>query len=119
MTEEDNRPVISKAPEWVRPVVNEMCDEINALVAKTWDKAKAAAAAAVERGECNAAEAENDALSILGQVTTAGLIAQASKLAEAKDQSVFLALDVVMRDSRSRVALACVQTLGAMDQSVN
>jgi hypothetical protein len=107
----DNRPLQSEAPEWVRALGEEFCKEkLDPIFRELWERAKTEAAAEVERGEFNADEAENNALSAFGQVTSYGVLLQALKLAETKDCPVRLAANVAMEDVALRIRSTIVAT---------
>jgi hypothetical protein len=108
---EDKRPLFTAAPEYVRQLAEEFCNQLDGVFEQLWEKAVHASAAATERGECNADEAQNNALSLFSQVAAYPHALLAEHLSKAKGIPPAHAVAMALVDMKQRT-LAAFETAG-------
>jgi hypothetical protein len=100
----DERPLVSESPEWAKALTKEFCDKLEPLFNELWETARQQGGIARSQGKCNAAEAENDALSCFSQVASFAPLLFTMKLAAVKEIELPVALSVALQDTAQRLA---------------
>lgn len=79
--EKDDRPLYSPAPEYLQEVKNAVVDKVGKFVAETYQEALSKAPEDYPK-----ARAANDALSVVNQALTSGIVFTASLVADVKNK---------------------------------